>query len=63
MTRGKSLHVLNTDKCFPNVSDWLVKSVDIELGIEGLMEIHLEENWGGKEPIEKAQYQASSCCG
>lgn len=46
MTRGKSLHVLNTDKCFPNVSDRLVKSVDIELGVEGLMEIHLGDELG-----------------
>lgn len=46
MTRGKSLQVLNTDKCFPNVSDRLVKSVDIELGFEGLMEIHLGDELG-----------------
>lgn len=70
MTREKNLHVLNTDKCFPRVSDRLVKSVDIELGVEGrwkfIWEVSWEtlvENWGGKEPIENARYQASSCCG
>ena len=53
MTKGKSLHVLNTDKCFPNVSDRLVKSVDIELGVEGLMEIHWWRTGEGKNQQRK----------
>lgn len=38
--------MLNTDKCFPNIFGLLVKSVDIELWVEGLMEIHLGEDLG-----------------
>lgn len=46
MTREKNLHVLSTDKWFPRVSDRLVKSVDVELGVEGPTEIHLGDELG-----------------